>query len=133
MHEECSFVPCSLQKSLLQLALAEASGPVRTSFSTISPKSAVYQVRQSTDHRLRFVVIWNASSGQGRWIRKVILQEQWLLCLLLHIYMNIVTERSIFSQMCSTYTCSHTHCSNYPKHAETSEHASWTLQRDLAT
>ncbi|KAK9904833.1 hypothetical protein WJX75_003450 [Coccomyxa subellipsoidea] len=34
----------SLQKELLQLALAEASGPYRVSFSTVSPKSAVYQV-----------------------------------------------------------------------------------------
>ncbi|EIE19081.1 hypothetical protein COCSUDRAFT_67960 [Coccomyxa subellipsoidea C-169] len=34
----------SLQKELLQLALAEASGPYRVSFSTVSPTSAVYQV-----------------------------------------------------------------------------------------
>ena len=34
----------SLQKELYHLALQHASGPVRTSFSTVSPSSAVYQV-----------------------------------------------------------------------------------------
>ena len=34
-----------LQKELYHLALQHASGPVRTSFSMVSPDSAVYQVR----------------------------------------------------------------------------------------
>ena len=38
---------CSLQRELYKLAIEQASGPVRTSFSTVSPTSAVYQVRYS--------------------------------------------------------------------------------------
>lgn len=43
MSSQCS-ARCSLQRELYNLAIQQASGPVRTAYSTVSPSSAVYQV-----------------------------------------------------------------------------------------
>ena len=57
----------ALTKDLLSQALSKANGPLRTSFSPISPSSAVYQVgRQSYCFIQMLEHPWRASCGLGR-------------------------------------------------------------------